>query len=49
MRYIGESQGAFVEDGQILDGVLVANELTHMRLRDRKLGMLFKIDMEKAF
>lgn len=49
MEIIGESQGAFVEDRHIIEGVLVANELTHMRLRDKKPVLLFKIDMEKAY
>lgn len=34
---------------RFLDGVLVANELTHMPLSDRKPGVFFKIDMEKAY
>lgn len=46
---IGESQGAFLEDRQILDGVLIINELTHMHLKDKKPGPLFKIYMEKAY
>lgn len=32
-----------------MDGVLVANELVHMRKRDKKLTLLFKIDMDKAY
>lgn len=39
----------FVEDGQILDGVVIANELVHIRGKNTKLGVLFKIDMEKAY
>lgn len=47
---IGESQGTFVEDRQIfLGGVLIANELVHMRKKYKKSGLLFKIDMEKAY
>lgn len=45
---IGDSQVAFIENRQILDGVLIANELIHMR-KERKPGLLFKIDMEKAY
>lgn len=29
--------------------ILVANELVHMRRRDKKQGLLFKIDTEKAY
>lgn len=46
---ISESQRAFVENRQILDGVMVVNELIHMREKDRKPNLLFKIDMEKAY
>lgn len=49
---IGESQRAFVEDRQILDSVIIANELVNMRYKDKKTGLkdlLFKIDMEKAY
>lgn len=38
-----------MEDRQILGGVLIANELVHMRRREKKHGLLFKIDMEKAY
>lgn len=46
---IGDSQEAFIENSKILDGVLIAKELIHMRRKERKRGMLFKIDMEKAY
>lgn len=46
---IGESQGAFMEDRQILNGVLVVNEMLHMRLKDKKPGLVFKVDMEKGY
>lgn len=46
---IDDSQGAFIENRQILDGVLNANELIHMRRKEKKSGLLFKIDMEKAY
>lgn len=37
---IGESQRAFVEDRQILDGDLIANELIHIK-NDKKQVILF--------
>lgn len=46
---IGDSQGAFLKNRQILDVVLIGNELVHIRIKDRKLGLLFKVDMEKAY
>lgn len=41
---IGESQGAFVEDRQILNEVLIANKLVHIRCKEKNLGPLLKID-----
>lgn len=38
-----------MEDRQILDGVLIENELAHARRKDKKPGLLFKIDMEKSY
>lgn len=48
-KIIGESQEAFVEDRQILVRILIANELVHMRRKEKKPGLIFKIDMEKAY
>lgn len=38
-----------MEDRQILNGVLVVNEMLHMRLKDKKPGLVFKVDMEKGY
>lgn len=46
---IGPFQGAFVNGRQILDEVHVANKLIHSRKRSGKEGIIFKIDMEKAY
>ena len=46
---IGESQGAFVADRQILDTVLVANETVEEYRKEGKSGVVFKIDFEKAY
>ena len=46
---IGPYQGAFVHNRQILDGVLIANELIDARKRSKRFGVIFKIDMKKAY
>ena len=46
---ISPFQGAFVAGRQNLDGVLVANELIDSRKRSKKEGVIFKIDLEKAY
>ena len=43
------TQGAFVAKREILDGVLVANELIDSRKRSKAEGVIFKIDLEKAY
>ena len=46
---IGPYQGAFVHNRQILNGVLIANELIDAKKQSKKLGVIFKIDLEKAY
>ena len=46
---IGPFQGAFVAGRQILDGVLIDNELIDSRKRSKDEGVIFKIDLEKAY
>ncbi|XP_026383675.1 uncharacterized protein LOC113279185 [Papaver somniferum] len=46
---ISDFQGAIIHGKQILDGVLIANECVDSRLKARKPGILWKINMEKAF
>lgn len=43
------NQGAFVHGRQILDGVLIANECIHSRTRQRRPGLIYKLDLEKAY
>eukprot|EP00268_Persea_americana_P059585 TRINITY_DN7332_c0_g2_i1.p1 TRINITY_DN7332_c0_g2~~TRINITY_DN7332_c0_g2_i1.p1 ORF type:complete len:165 (+),score=21.69 TRINITY_DN7332_c0_g2_i1:122-616(+) len=46
---ISPSYGAFVQDRQILEGILIANELIDSRKMAFKEGAIFKIDLEKAY
>lgn len=44
---ISHTQGAFIQGRQILYGVLIANKCIHSRWRDKKQGLLRKLDLEK--
>ncbi|XP_026398623.1 uncharacterized protein LOC113294447 [Papaver somniferum] len=46
---ISNAQGAFVKEKHILNGILISNELTDSRLRQKISGIMCKIDMQKAF
>ncbi|XP_026378384.1 uncharacterized protein LOC113272801 [Papaver somniferum] len=48
-KLVSDYQGAFVKERQILDGVLIAGECIESRLKEKKPGVLCKIDMEKTF
>ena len=41
--------GAFVEERQILDVVLIANELVDEKRRSKEEGVVFKINIEKVY
>ena len=46
---ISDSQQAFIQGRQILDVVLIASETLDFILKDNTLGLLLKMDIEKAF
>ena len=48
-KLIISEQSRFVEGRPILDGVILVHEVLHSLKITRKLGMMIKLDIEKAY
>lgn len=48
-KFVGPNQHAFVPDCQILDASLIANECINLCLKSNRFGVLFMLDIGKAF
>lgn len=46
---IGDNQTGFIKGRSILEGVVILHEVIHSLRNDRRKGMIFKIDFEKAY
>lgn len=48
-KLVDEHQMAFLKGRQILDAALLANELVDGRVKQKKTGLLCKLDIKKAY
>ncbi|WMV14449.1 hypothetical protein MTR67_007834 [Solanum verrucosum] len=48
-KLVDRQQMAFIKNRQIMDAVLIANESVDFRERDKKPGILCKLDIQKAY
>lgn len=48
-KLVDSQQMSFIKGRQIMDAALVSNEVVDSRLNQKKLGILCKLDIEKAY
>lgn len=48
-KIISYEQDGFVKDRQIVDGIITRYEILHSIDKRKEVGMLLKLDMQKAF
>ena len=48
-KVVSENQHTFIQGRQILDVMLIGSEAVDSRLKNNNLGLLLKLDIEKAY
>jgi hypothetical protein len=48
-KVIADTQTAFIKDRYIIEGIVILHEIIHEIHHKKLLGVLFKIDFEKAY
>lgn len=48
-KLISNHQSAFIKARQITDSILIANEYLNSKIKEKKLRIICKVDLEKAF
>lgn len=48
-KLVDDPKMAFIKGRQIMDAILIANECVDLRIRNLEPGILFKLDIQKAY